>query len=136
MITNRYRPLYPPRRKLLRNRERFRKVANASDVKAQYLAIHSVFWLARRANPDDAKKMTNASLHELREALQARLDVVADRAFYERDAAGHLAKLQAASAAVDRLAGELPAGADPMLRHFLERQSYVKALDWLDAELV
>lgn len=77
--------------------------------------------------------MTNAILQELRKALQARLDVVADRAFYERDAAAHLEKLQAASLSVDRLSLELPADTDPMLRHFLERQSYVKALDWLRA---
>ncbi len=78
-----------------------------------------------------SKVMTNPMLHELREALQARLDVVADRALYERDAAEHLEKLQAASMAVDGLAGRLPADADPRLRHYLERQSYVKALDWL-----
>ena len=74
-----------------------------------------------------------ATLHELCEALQLRLDVVADRALYARDPAAHLEKLQTASATVDRLACELPADADPMLRHFLERQSYVKALDWLKA---
>jgi len=77
--------------------------------------------------------MTNAILRELRDALQWRLDVVADRGFYERDPAGHLEKLQLASASVDRIAGDLPADADPMLRHYLERQSYVKALDWLNA---
>jgi hypothetical protein len=80
--------------------------------------------------------MTNAFLQELRTALQERLDVVADRALYERDAAAHLAKLQAASAALDHLARELSPDADPMLRHYLERQSYVKALDWLNAQPV
>jgi hypothetical protein len=77
--------------------------------------------------------MMNPILHELRGALQMRLDVVADRVLYERDAAAHLEKLQTASVAVDSLAGKLPVDADPMLRHFLERQSYVKALDWLKA---
>jgi len=78
--------------------------------------------------------MMNVTLQELREALQARLDVVADRALYEQDAAAHLAKLQAASETVDRLAQALPASADSMLRHYLERQSYVKALDWLKSQ--
>ncbi len=78
--------------------------------------------------------MTNAYLPELRTAVQRRLDVVADRAFYERDAAGHLEALQAASEEVCRLAGALPRDADPTLRHYLERQSYVKALDWLNAQ--
>ncbi len=77
--------------------------------------------------------MMTADLQPLRAALQRRLEVVADRAFYERDAQAHLAELMAASAAVDRLAAEIAPGADPMLRHYLERQSYVKALDWLKA---
>ncbi len=80
--------------------------------------------------------MTNAMLQQLRDALQERLDVVADRSLYERDAAAHLEKLQTVSAAVDHLAQGLPTGADPMLRHFLERQSYVKALDWLKTQQV
>jgi hypothetical protein len=77
--------------------------------------------------------MMDATLRELRDALQRRLDVVSDRAFYERDAAGHLAALQSASAQVDALAEGVAGTADPMLRHYLERQSYVKALDFLKA---
>jgi hypothetical protein len=78
--------------------------------------------------------MNTALLAGLRDALRHRLSVVGDRAFYERDPAGHLEKLMAASAEVDRIARELGASADPQLRHFLERQSYVKALDFLDAQ--
>jgi len=70
---------------------------------------------------------------ELREALQWRLDVVTDRELYEQDPEAHLEKLKLASEKVERLARELPPDADPMLRHYLERQSYVKALDWLRA---
>lgn len=80
--------------------------------------------------------MVNKSLCELRDALRHRLDVVADREFFARDAAAHLASLQEASSAVDRVARTLPADTDPVLRHYLERQSYVKALDWLDAQVV
>jgi len=68
----------------------------------------------------------------LRAALERRLEVVADRDFYARDPAGHLAALQAASTDVDRLVAALPADADPTLRHYLERQSYVKAVAWLE----
>lgn len=76
----------------------------------------------------------DATLTELRDALQWRVDVVTDRELYERDPAGHLEKLKLASAQVDTLAGAVVArgGADPMLAHYLERQSYVKALDFLN----
>jgi hypothetical protein len=77
------------------------------------------------------RDMTAVDFDALRAALERRLEVVADRDFYARDLAGHLAALQAASADVDRLAAALPVDADPRLRHFLERQSYVKAVDWL-----
>ncbi len=77
------------------------------------------------------RDMTAVDLDALRAALERRLEVVADRDFYARDAAGHLAALQAASSEVDRLAAELPEDANPTLRHYLERQSYVKAVDWL-----
>ncbi len=73
-------------------------------------------------------------LEALRLALRTRMEVVANRSLYERDPARHLHDLMAASALVDELAGQLPMNADPMLRHYLERQSYVKALDWLDAQ--
>jgi hypothetical protein len=73
-------------------------------------------------------------LQDLAAALRARLEVVGDRAFFERDPQGHLAKLVAASTALNAVAARLPADVDPMLRHYLERQSYVKALDWLDAQ--
>ncbi len=75
----------------------------------------------------------DATLMELRDALQRRLDVVTDRAFYERDAAAHLEQLKAASAKVNALSRAVGFAADPMLRHYLEKQSYVKALDFLNA---
>jgi len=78
--------------------------------------------------------MMTVDLQPLQAALQRRLAVVGDRAFYERDAEAHLAELIAASAEVDRLAAEIAPAADPTLRHYLERQSYVKALDWLRAQ--
>lgn len=77
--------------------------------------------------------MIDANLAALRDALQRRVDVVADRELYARDPAEHLAELKLASEKVDDLAGAVVAGggAAPMLAHFLERQSYSKALDFL-----
>ena len=77
--------------------------------------------------------MMTVDFQPLQAALQRRLDIVADRDFYARDAGAHLAELIAASAEVDRHAAEIAPAADPTLRHYLERQSYVKALDWLRA---
>ncbi|MGC1481509.1 MAG: hypothetical protein WA771_13480 [Chthoniobacterales bacterium] len=75
----------------------------------------------------------DATLAKLRDALQWRLDVVTDRALYERDPDEHLKTLQAASSQVDELARDVVTGNEcpPMLAHYLERQSYVKALDLL-----
>lgn len=74
-----------------------------------------------------------ASLHKsLHTAVKARLDIVADHAFRDRDAAGHLEALKAAAARLDALVSSLPANTDPTLRHYLERQSYTKALAWLE----
>lgn len=69
----------------------------------------------------------------LRDAVKARLDVVADAALRERDPAAHLEALKRAAAVLDALVTRLPADTDPMIRHYLERQSYTKALDWLNA---
>lgn len=79
-------------------------------------------------------KPTASLLDAVREALETRLAVVADRDFYARDAEGHLRALQAASAQLDEAVKHLPADTDPRLRHFLERQSYLKALEFLRGE--
>ncbi len=74
-----------------------------------------------------------ASLHKnLHAAVKARLDIVADHAFRDRDAAAHLEALKAVAGQLDTLVGSLPANTDPTLRHYLERQSYTKALGWLE----
>lgn len=74
-----------------------------------------------------------ASLHKsLHAAVMARLDVVADHALRDRDAAAHLEALKAAAARLDTLVANLPANIDHKLRHYLERQSYTKALAWLE----
>ena len=72
-------------------------------------------------------------LHQkLHAAVKSRLDLVADHAYRDRDPAAHLAALKSAAAMLDAEMTDLSAEIDPTLRHYLERQSYTKALAWLD----
>lgn len=75
------------------------------------------------------------SYSDLLAAVQDRLDVVADQELRLRDSAAHLEKLKAAAARLDRLVAQLPPETDPTLRHYLERQSYIKARDWLASQV-
>lgn len=74
-----------------------------------------------------------SDLHKsLHAAVKARLDIVADHALRNRDAEAHLEALKSAAAHLDTLVANLPPDTDPTLRHYLERQSYTKALSWLE----
>lgn len=64
-------------------------------------------------------------------ALRTRLDLVADHALRDRDPAAHLETLKAAQRELDAQIAALPIGTDPRLLHFLERQSYEKAITHL-----
>ena len=77
--------------------------------------------------------MEAMNFSQLLVAVSHRLEVVADHKLRARDPAEHLQKLKEAAAQLDALVTTLPADCDPQLRHFLERQSYAKALDWLQA---
>jgi predicted component of type VI protein secretion system len=79
--------------------------------------------------------MERDTLKALRDAVAARLAVVADHDLRASDPAAHLEKLRQAAARLDALVAGLPGDCDPMLRHYLERQSYVKAVAWLDERL-
>ena len=72
-----------------------------------------------------------ADFSSLRELLQQRLDLIADHAFRDRDAAAHLAALQKVSEDITaehlRLRESLP----PRLNHFLSQASFSKALEYL-----
>jgi hypothetical protein len=70
---------------------------------------------------------------QLSESLRHRREVIADRAWYERDAAAHLDELKRVSERIVRLGVELPDPVHPQLRHFLERCSYDKALEFIEA---
>jgi hypothetical protein len=74
----------------------------------------------------------NTELSELREALQERLRVIADHELRDRDPRAHLERLKAAASRLDAAIARVPPDCDPQLRHFLDRQSYVKALAWLE----
>lgn len=78
--------------------------------------------------------MTPTPEHELAALLQQRLDIIADHAFRDRDAAGHLAALQKISEAVDAAYQTLKPRLTPRLRHFMEQASYAKALACLTHE--
>jgi predicted Rossmann fold nucleotide-binding protein DprA/Smf involved in DNA uptake len=74
----------------------------------------------------------NTEFVELREALQERLGVIADQELRVSDPRAHLERLKAAASRLDAAISRVPPNCDPQLRHFLDRQSYVKALAWLE----
>ena len=74
----------------------------------------------------------NREFVELREALQERLDVIADQELRARDPRAHLERLKAAASRLDAAIARVRPNCDPQLRHFLDRQSYLKALAWLE----
>lgn len=74
-----------------------------------------------------------SDLAHLRVLLQRRIDLIADHAFRDRDAAAHLKALQQISEEIggehQRLRAQLP----PRLNHFLTQASFSKALEYLDS---
>ena len=68
----------------------------------------------------------------LAKALRERVALIADREFYQRDPAAHLAQLQAISGNIAASTAHLPPHTDPRLTHYLERCSYEKALAFLE----
>jgi hypothetical protein len=71
-------------------------------------------------------------LTELAQALRERLTIIAYEAS-RRDRQHHTARLRQVSEKIDRLEQSLPSQIDPELRHFLQRRSYAKALELLEA---
>ena len=74
----------------------------------------------------------NNELLDLAEALRERLAVIRDKES-RRDYAKHIDRLRAVSEKIDRLQESLPASTDPRLKHYLDRKSYDKALEYLEA---
>lgn len=76
--------------------------------------------------------MSTTAAKELITALRERREIIADRGWYERDAAGHLAALQRVSEEIVQGAARLPRPLPGQLAHYLERCSYDKALAFLE----
>lgn len=75
-------------------------------------------------------------LEPLALALRARLSVIADQQLREEDPATHLKKLQEALETIEACSSALKTSLlHPQLRHYLERQSYDKALSWIEERL-
>jgi hypothetical protein len=68
---------------------------------------------------------------DIRKALRERLAIIHDEES-RRDVATHVARLRAVSEKIDRLQESLPQPTDPRLKHYLERKSYDKALEFLE----
>lgn len=75
------------------------------------------------------------ALSDLAAALRQRLAIIGDEES-RRDSDRHMARLQEISERIESLEGRLPANLDPQLRHFLQRRSYSKALEYLTASSV
>lgn len=65
--------------------------------------------------------------------LQQRRAVIADHAWRDRDAASHLAGLQAVSEALMAEHQRLRANLPPRLQHYLTQCSYDKAEAWIES---
>lgn len=74
-----------------------------------------------------------ADYEALRSLLRQRMEIIADHAFRDRDAAAHLEALKQVSEGItaehQRLRTQLP----PRLNHFLTQASFSKALEYLDS---
>lgn len=80
--------------------------------------------------------MNPSTLQQLLASLRERLNIIADHELRDHDPATHLKKLQEVSEAIEYCAAALSkAKVDPKLRHYLERRSYDKALEWLENEI-
>jgi len=73
-----------------------------------------------------------STLANLAQALRERLVVIRDEES-RRDHVKHTERLRAVSEKIDRLQASLPPSIDPRLKHYLERKSYDKALEYIEA---
>jgi hypothetical protein len=71
-------------------------------------------------------------LEELATALRERLTIVADEES-RRTPDAHMRRLQEVSERIEAIEQRLPATVHPQLRHYLQRRSYTKALEFVEA---
>jgi len=84
------------------------------------------------ATPKASPSPDHFGVIDLKEALRERLAIIQDEES-RRDEAKHLSRLRAVSEKIDKLQGALPQPVDPRLAHYLQRRSYDKALEFLEA---
>jgi hypothetical protein len=72
-----------------------------------------------------------SALTDLAEALRERLSVIRNEES-RSDHAKHINRLRAVSEKIDRLQESLPPSTDARLKHYLDRKSYDKALEYLE----
>jgi hypothetical protein len=72
-------------------------------------------------------------LANLGDALRERLAIIRDQES-RRDEEKHIARLRAVSEKIEQLQELLPRSTDPRLKHYLERKSYDKALEHVQAQ--
>jgi hypothetical protein len=70
---------------------------------------------------------------DLIQLLRRREAVIADHAWRDRDAAGHLDALRQVSEGISAWTSEHETNLDPKLRHYLGNASFAKALAHLEA---
>ena len=75
--------------------------------------------------------MMEHALVDLAHALRERLAVIRNEES-RRDHAKHIDRLRAVSEKIDRLQEALPPSIDARLKHYLDRKSYEKALEYLE----
>jgi hypothetical protein len=71
-------------------------------------------------------------LADLVDALRERLRIIHDDES-RQEPEKHMARLQTVSNKIEALEAALPRSIDPRLRHYLQRRSYDKALELLEA---
>jgi hypothetical protein len=72
------------------------------------------------------------ALVDLAQALRERLAIIHDEES-RGDEAKHIERLKAVSEKIDKLQEALPQPVEPRLAHYLQRKSYDKALEYLEA---
>ena len=93
------------------------------------------YWLRLGAKLEKTQYYTmESALADLAQALRERLAVIGDEES-RRDQAKHIDQLRAVSEKIDRLQESLPLSTDPRLKHYLDRKSYDKALEFLQEQL-
>ena len=71
---------------------------------------------------------------ELIQLLRRRESIIADHAWRDRDAAGHLDALKSVSEEISTWSATHPQVIDARLRHYLANASFAKALAHLETE--